>query len=149
MASTSPTNLRGQRGITLVEVAVSAMLLSLTFLGVITMLQKSRDIDFESDIYLQAKRLARSALEENEYHPSNYATLAPGTAVYADLEIYPSINSTRSITVVKRVVIDPQALDATGWVGRSIPYRRITATISWEAGAKSVSATKRIARSHP
>lgn len=149
MTASSPPDLAGnQTGTTLVEVMVSSIILAMTILAVVTMIRKARDIDFESDIQLQAKRLAHAALEENDFHPSQYTALAEETRDYADLEIYPAVNSTRPIVVEKRVVIGPEVLDETGWVNRSIPYRKITATITWDEGTQSVSATKRIARTY-
>lgn len=124
----------------------SSLILSLTFFAVVTMIRKTRDIEYDGNAYVQAYGLANSILERPRYHHTRYDDIpadstypgGEGRVIYADSNL---------VDVAVRVTSTAGNTPAGSWNdGVSIPYKRIEAIISWSNGAKTVRASRRITK---
>lgn len=133
----------GEAGTTLVEVMASALLIGLTFLLVVTTLRQSRDIEYNGNAYLQARRIAYSILEKARYHHTRYGDI-PSDSTYPAADrpvIY--VTDTRFIDTKIRIQANDVTVAAADWNSTSdITYKRILVTISWNSDADVVQVSK-------
>lgn len=133
--------LKDQRGLTLIEIMASSIILGIAITATTTLLRLGQDLEYKRNVERQAYRLAYSALEDPVYHYwPNYHTYAVGVT-------NTTLNSEgRSIEAV--VTVTPYAEAVELWAPyNSTAWKRIDAKVRWtlEGSPDSVVASKIVA----
>lgn len=130
--------LAAQRGLTLVEIMVSSIILGISISATATILRVGQDLEYKRNVERQAFRLAYSALEDPNYHYyPNYNALAYSTSTV--------VLNTGGRHVNATVTVTPYAESKELWPPYNTTFwRRVDAKVTWnlEGTPDSVIATK-------
>jgi prepilin-type N-terminal cleavage/methylation domain-containing protein len=120
-----------RQGFSLIEVMVSAVILGMLIIGVITVLRKSNDLDVTYVHYRRARAILDSCFEDTIYTPLRYNLMTNDSqAVLIDDRGTPSTND--DLFGMMRIVVSTQQINCGG--GRNAPYKEIQGTINWTDG---------------
>jgi prepilin-type N-terminal cleavage/methylation domain-containing protein len=134
-----------QKGYTLVELSVAAMVLGIAVIAAIAMIRKSRDFEIDGNIVRQARNIAASTLEDSViFQTSRYPVEVKTHVIAGEKSIY--ILPGKWITPTVNVVATE--IQTETWGTMAIPYQEIKAVVRWTYNGKSdsVISRKRIAQ---
>ena len=141
------------RGMTLLEVVVAALILGISITGVLSMLGSGRDQETLAFLRNQADKVAKNAMEDSNYTSAKYAGFAPAAKDWtfpakADL----SSETGTALQADVMVAVGPETVEwmfnpDLGAFGQAVPFRQVSVTVSWSFAGRneSVSLKKRIA----
>jgi len=120
------------KGFSLVEVLVAAVVLALALFATVAMVRKGQEMIALDKHRRMARGIIERTLENDDYQPASYSSLATiTTPTPKDTVIDPKGNIHGSLTVT--VGAEQPTIN-----GAAIPYRVITAAITWaELGSAS------------
>ena len=132
-------------GYTLVEVLVSAVIMSLALIAIVTVIRKSWDINVDNLHRRQARTIIINHLELLDYHHSNFSSLCTSCCTN-------DCNKTETVTIDKNLtgtlntsIIPNNSLSIDGTI---IPLLIVTIKLTWQEAEypDSVSVEKWVAQ---
>ena len=123
----SAQQIHSQAGYSIVELVVSAVLLGLLIIGMVSMVQKGTELGVQSDHRRQARSLINAAFDSSEFDFRSYAAITTSQSrvdtVYLDPEESAPVKAT-----LKVVVASQQNFSVSG---TNVPYKRVSMTVRW------------------
>jgi len=127
----------GKNGFTLVEVLVSAALISIALVAVVAVVRAGTGLNAIDDHRRQARTIISTKFESPAYSYMNFVNLSETPSIPDETV---TINSHGPLTGTLHIVISPLKTYPTG----SVNYREISMTVYWpeQAGLDSLTLTK-------
>jgi Tfp pilus assembly protein PilV len=126
----------GEKGLTLVELMVAALLLGLAITGVMSMLGAGRAVETDKILQRQATLLAADTLEDPQYAAVNYP-LAVRNSPYT---VALSTGTGHSIPATLTVMVQDASTewnDGNGGASISVPHQTMAVQVQWTAPGTS------------
>jgi Tfp pilus assembly protein PilV len=118
--------------VSLVEVMASALILGVTFFGVVSALRTSRELEFRKNLERQARHLAYSILEGPTHHYYPYTTYEGMPDGYTESTLLnPSTARPINATILVNVLPAGGGESFANWTAGNIRYRTVRARVSW------------------
>ncbi|MBF0431190.1 MAG: hypothetical protein HQK83_07935 [Fibrobacteria bacterium] len=132
-----------QAGTSLVEIMVSAVILGIVILAIISMIQKGRELDVSSDHRRQARALIHAAFEQDEFKIANYNAISDTTTSRTDSV---QLDPDESTPLTGVLSISVSAANVMTVNSTQVPYKDITMTLTWNEpeGPDTVQVMRRI-----
>jgi prepilin-type N-terminal cleavage/methylation domain-containing protein len=130
------SHLHTQKGVTLVELMVSATILGLATIGAFAMIGVGRSLDTDEVLRRQAYQFATAALEDAKYGYQNYPLASATTTSGVQLKIDggQTISATLEVKVGTEQKVSLQGAPQDGGTIQ-IPYQSVTAKLRWPSAS--------------